>query len=172
MELRKLTFKQFETHGEELNAEGSAGAASVALDSGDVQLRGGVHIEVETEDIIIETEQLDWNDKERILSAGETNHVGMKRSDGTDFSGQGFTANIRNRTWGFASGIQGAYIWEATDDEPDEPEAGDETDEAVINEASLEVGEAVVEEASDEGAVDDVSPENGDVIEGESEAAL
>ncbi|MDR1398727.1 MAG: LPS export ABC transporter periplasmic protein LptC [Treponema sp.] len=117
MELRNFTFEQFETRGEELNAAGSAGTATVALDTGNVQLREGIRIDVESEDITIETERLDWQDKERILTAGENQRVDMKRSDGTDFSGWGFSANIRDRTWGFSSGIQGAYFWE--DDEED-----------------------------------------------------
>jgi LPS export ABC transporter protein LptC len=145
MELRNFTFEQFETHGEELNAEGNAGSASVALDSGDVQLRGGIRIEVKSEDITIETERLEWKDKERILSVGANERVDMKRSDGTDFFGLGFTANIRDRTWGFASGIQGSYIWEDEDEEPESAEAVDteSDDTTVVDEVSSSETDAV-----------------------------
>jgi LPS export ABC transporter protein LptC len=148
MELRNFTFEQFETHGEELNAEGSAGAASVSLDTGDVQLRDGIRIEVKTEDITIETERLDWKDKERILSVGATERVDMKRSDGTDFFGIGFTANIRDRTWGFASGIQGSYIWEDKEEESETAESdATESDAPVADEVFSETD--VVADESD-----------------------
>jgi LPS export ABC transporter protein LptC len=142
MELRNFTFEQFETHGEELNAMGSAGMATVALDTGNVQLRDGIRIDVETEDITIETERLDWQDKERILTAGEGQRVDMKRSDGTDFSGWGFSANIRDRTWGFSSGIQGAYFWEEDEDEPpvEEAEVTEPATEAEVTEPGVEAG--------------------------------
>jgi LPS export ABC transporter protein LptC len=147
MELRNFTFEQFETHGEELNAEGTAGAASVSLDSGDVQLRGGIRIEVKTEDITIETDRLDWKDKERILSVGENERVDMKRSDGTDFFGLGFTANIRERTWGFASGIQGSYIWEDDDDEPEPVESADTESGDTATDAASPETDAVADES-------------------------
>jgi LPS export ABC transporter protein LptC len=154
MELRNFTFEQFETLGEELNAAGSAGMATVALDTGNVQLREGIRIDVESENIIIETEHLDWQDKERILTAGEGQRVDMKRSDGTDFSGWGFSANIRDRTWGFSSGIQGAYFWEDEDEDAEveeELEVTEPAPEAELTEpdseaAGTESGEFITEE--------------------------
>ena len=145
MELYSFTFEQFETKGEELNAVGSAGTATVALDTGNVQLREGIRIDVESEDITIETERLDWQDKERILSAGEGQRVDMKRSDGTDFSGWGFSANIRDRTWGFSSGIQGAYFWEDEEDEAEVEEELEVTESAT--EAELMEPDSEAEEA-------------------------
>ena len=145
MELYSFTFEQFETRGEELNAVGSAGTATVALDTGNVQLREGIRIDVESEDITIETERLDWQDKERILSAGEGQRVDMKRSDGTDFSGWGFSANIRDRTWGFSSGIQGAYFWEDEEDEAEVEEELEVTESAT--EAELTEPDSEAEEA-------------------------
>jgi LPS export ABC transporter protein LptC len=117
MELTQFSFEQFEHQGEEINAVGQAGTASVELDSGNIRLRDGVRLEVASEDIILETKSLDWQDKERLLSGGEAEQVDMQRSDGTNFSGWGFSADIRNRTWGFASGINGTYIWEDEEEE-------------------------------------------------------
>ncbi|MDR2797332.1 MAG: LPS export ABC transporter periplasmic protein LptC [Treponema sp.] len=120
MELTNFSFEQFEHQGTDINAVGQAGTASVELDSGNIQLRDGVRLEVESEDIIIETKGLDWQDKERILSGGAAEQVDMQRSDGTNFSGWGFSADVRNRTWGFASGINGTYIWEDEEEEEQE----------------------------------------------------
>ncbi|MDR2394194.1 MAG: LPS export ABC transporter periplasmic protein LptC [Treponema sp.] len=117
MELTNFSFEQFEHQGEDINAVGQAGTASVELDSGNIRLRDGVRLEVESEDITLETKGLDWQDQERLLSSGETEQVDMQRSDGTNFSGWGFSADVRNRTWGFASGINGTYVWEDKEEE-------------------------------------------------------
>ena len=122
MELTNFSFEQFEHQGSDINAVGRAGTASVELDSGNVRLRDGVRLEVESEDVTLETGGLDWEDQERLLSGGETEQVDMQRSDGTNFSGWGFSADIRNRTWGFASGINGTYIWEDEDEEEKDAE--------------------------------------------------
>ncbi|MHB9291845.1 lipopolysaccharide export system protein LptC [Hollandina sp. SP2] len=123
MELTNFSFEQFEHQGVDINAVGQAGTASVELDSGNIRLRDGVRLEVESEDITLETKGLDWQDKERLLLGGETEQVDMQRSDGTNFSGRGFSADIRNRTWSFTSGINGTYIWE--DEEEEEQEEGE-----------------------------------------------
>jgi LPS export ABC transporter protein LptC len=126
MELTNFSFEQFEHQGVDINAVGQAGTASVELDSGNIRLRDGVRLEVESEDITLETKGLDWQDKERLLSGGETEQVDMHRSDGTNFSGWGFAADIRNRTWSFTSGINGIYIWEDEEEaEENEQEEGE-----------------------------------------------
>lgn len=110
MELKNLSFEQFENRGEEVNAQGRAGAASVELESGNVNLNNGVRIEIDSEDIIIETGTLSWLDKEKELSGGENAEVRIFRNDGTNFSGKGFISNARSRTWEFSSGVEGSYV--------------------------------------------------------------
>jgi LPS export ABC transporter protein LptC len=117
MELRNFSFEQFEHQGADINATGQAGVASVELDSGNVRLRENVRVAVESEDISIETTSLDWQDKEKLLSGDSEERVDMWRSDGTNFFGHGFSADVRNRTWGFSSGIRGTYIWEEETEE-------------------------------------------------------
>ena len=116
MEIKNFSFEQFENKSDEVNAIGRAGTASVELDSGNIRMGDGVRLEVDSEDITIETQRLDWRDEEKELSAGDE-RVTMHRSDGTNFWGQGFSANTRNRTWGFSSGIEGTYFWEDEDKE-------------------------------------------------------
>ncbi|MDR2404280.1 MAG: LPS export ABC transporter periplasmic protein LptC [Spirochaetaceae bacterium] len=122
MELRQFSFEQFESHGLDINAVGNAGRASVETDSGNISMEGGVRIAVESEDITIETETLTWQDKERFLMGGDYNPVDIKRSDGTSFTGQGFSADARRRTWSFTYGVDGIYIHEDEDEEPDTAE--------------------------------------------------
>jgi LPS export ABC transporter protein LptC len=117
MELTNLRFEQYGEHGNEINANGMAGYASVDIDSGDIMMGGGVKIEVESEDITIETDRLEWLDENRTLSAGEKDTVNIYRENGTSFKGIGFNANARSRKWEFNGTVSGTYIY---DDEEDE----------------------------------------------------
>lgn len=124
MELKNFSFEQFNTAADDVNAMGRAGNASVELESGNIHMKNGVRIEVESEDIAIETSTLNWKDKERQLSAGTGEPVEIRRLDGTSFTGWGFSADARRRTWAFTDGVQGAYI-EKDDDEEDGPDGAD-----------------------------------------------
>jgi LPS export ABC transporter protein LptC len=110
MELNNFSFEQFEDHGETVNAIGKAGTASMDLNSGDIQLGGKVTISVDSEDLIIETDTIEWKDRDRALSGKEDTKVDIYRSDGTSFSGKGFSANLRSRTWTFSGDVEGIYI--------------------------------------------------------------
>ena len=112
MELRNFTFEQFNNGGVEVNAVGSAGRASVELDSGNIHMENGVRLAVESEDITITTANLDWRDHERSLSGGPGEAVEIRRADGTTFTGWGFSADARRRTWTFDAGVDGTYIHE------------------------------------------------------------
>ena len=117
MELRNFTFEQMEDQGETVNVEGNALAAKVLLDTGDIIFSGGVWVSIESEDITINTDILEWKDKEKTLSGGEENEVGVQRSDGTNFTGIGFSADIRSRTWAFTGEVKGSYVEEDNDEE-------------------------------------------------------
>jgi len=110
MELRNFTFEQMEDHGETVNVEGAAKAATVQIDTGDISLSGGVRISIESEDIVINTAELEWKDKEKTIKGGTEEEVDVKRSDGTTFTGKGFSANIRSRTWSFSGEVKGRYV--------------------------------------------------------------
>jgi LPS export ABC transporter protein LptC len=155
MELRNFSFEQFGSHsrGEDVNALGRAGAASVELDSGDIRLENGVRIEIGSEDITIETSGLDWQDEERTLTGGEFSEVNILRSDGTNFSGRGFSANSRNRTWEFSAGVEGSYTHEDDEEEAEEPEPEDGPSPEGEGRPSPE-GEGLVEEPEGEGSDD------------------
>ena len=75
MNLENFTFEQMEDKGDNIDAEGRAGAAVVQLESGDISLRGGVRINVESEDVTIETAALEWKDKEKILTGRAESNV-------------------------------------------------------------------------------------------------
>ena len=117
MELHNFSFEQFGNRGDDINAIGKAGRASFEIDTGDIYMDDGVRIEVESEDISIETHWLQWKDEDRILSSGDEEEVFIYQEDGTVFSGTGFHANARYRTWEFTGGVGGTYIYEDEEEE-------------------------------------------------------
>ncbi|MCL2765951.1 MAG: LPS export ABC transporter periplasmic protein LptC [Treponema sp.] len=127
MKLQNFSFEQFGERGEEINAAGTAGLASINTDSGDILMESGVRIEIESEDIIIETNQLDWKDEQRLLSSGEEDIVNIYQQNGTSFTGIGLMVNTRRRTWDFTGFVSGIYIHEDDDEEPAESAAAVES---------------------------------------------
>jgi len=129
MELKNFSFEQFGNHGEEINASGRAGSALFEIDSGDIRMDDGVRIEVDSEDIAIETVKLEWKDKERTLTGGAEEEVHVFQENGTSFTGIGFQANARSRSWAFADTVSGTYIHD-----DDAEDAEDAPREAVSDE--------------------------------------
>jgi len=118
MELRNFSFEQFEQG--DVNAFGRAGSASVELDSLDIFMTDGVRLEVESEEIAIETRRLEWRDTTRILLGGNEDEVHISRDDGTAFAGMGFRADARQRTWEFSGAVIGTYVHEDDEEEQEE----------------------------------------------------
>jgi LPS export ABC transporter protein LptC len=123
IELRNFSFEQFGNHGEEINASGRAGSASIELDSMDIRLDNEVRIDVDSEDLAIETQWLEWKDEARTLTGGPENEVNIYSEKGTDFTGIGFQADARRRTWEFSGSVGGTYVHE-DDEEEEETETG------------------------------------------------
>jgi LPS export ABC transporter protein LptC len=126
MKLQNFTFEQYGDKGHEVNTMGSAGNASVDINSGDILMTNGVRLEVESEDIIIETSQLEWKDEPHILSTGAEDEVNIYRENGTHFIGIGLTADARRRSFEFSNDVNGTYIQEDDEDEDEEQETYDE----------------------------------------------
>jgi len=118
MKLQQFSFEQYGSRGEEINSSGSGGNAEVNIDSGDIFMNNGVRLEVASEDIIIETFQLEWKDEPKTFSTGEDNNVYIFRQNGTSFIGTGLNADARKRTWEFTGEASGTYIQD--DDEESE----------------------------------------------------
>jgi len=126
MKLENFLFEQFGDRGEKINARGNGGNASANINSGDIFMNNGVRLEVESEDIVLESFQLDWKNEERILSSGNETEVTISQQNGTSFSGIGLLANTRERTWEFSGDVEGDYIFEDDDEENALSSGGDE----------------------------------------------
>jgi len=124
MKLHNFSFEQYGDKGTEVNALGEAGYASVIIESGDIFMDNGVRIVVDSEDIILETKQLDWKDEARTLASGDQNEVNIYQKSGTHFIGIGLFVNARNRTLDFSGNIHGTFVSEEEEEEkPPRPKA-------------------------------------------------
>jgi LPS export ABC transporter protein LptC len=122
MELSAIQFEQYNAATGELDAKGTAGGAEIELANGNVTLKNGIDLSVESEDVTLETDWLAWNDGERTLKGKEEEAVVIKQSGGTDFSGTGLSADVRSRQWEFSGGAEGAF--EQDDEEGENGETG------------------------------------------------
>jgi LPS export ABC transporter protein LptC len=110
IKLQNLSFEQYGNRGNEVNVLGRVGFALVEIESGDIYMDNGVKLEVQTEDIILETDQLEWKDEPRIISSNENQEVFIYKDNGTRFSGTGLYADSRLRTWEFLGIVRGTYV--------------------------------------------------------------
>jgi LPS export ABC transporter protein LptC len=124
MELKNYRFEQYNTTNDEIDALGSGGFASIELDTTNVHMSDGVEIIVDTEDMILETERLDWDDGKKTLKGGDNLPVRVEQSNGTKFTGTGFSADVRSRNWLVVSDASGVYVHEDDEDDEDEEDNG------------------------------------------------
>ncbi|MCL2266018.1 MAG: LPS export ABC transporter periplasmic protein LptC [Treponema sp.] len=110
MKLENFSFEQYGDHGRSVNVYGRAGHAEVEVNSGDILMDSGVWLDVESEDIMLETNQINWVDEQRLISSGEGEIVNIYQQNGTSFTGEGLRADARRRTWEFFSSVSGSYV--------------------------------------------------------------
>jgi len=132
MRLENFSFEQFGgERGEDVNAAGKAGQAAVNINTGDIFMDEGVRLEGDSEDIIIETFQLEWRDENRFLLSGDENEVNILQENGTSFSGIGLFIDVRRRTWEFLGEVNGTFIHDDDDQEDSEAEAAENNDDQI-----------------------------------------
>lgn len=110
MELDALIFEQYNASVSpellpDVNILGNAGAARIQTDTGNLTMDGGVSIKINSEDLSINTQSIEWKDKERLLSA--PGRIEISRGDGTKLSGESFSADARRRSWEFLGNVEG-----------------------------------------------------------------
>jgi hypothetical protein len=160
MELKNYSFEQYNTTNEEVDAAGSGGFASVELETSNIRMSNGIEIIVDTEDIRLETERLDWDDEKKFLKGGENDEVTVEQSDGTNLKGSGFSADVRARSWFVSYDASGKYVHEEEDDDDSEGKGKDSADEnKPENSGEKEDGVKDGNETGNE--ADENKPENG-----------
>ncbi|MCL2215115.1 MAG: LPS export ABC transporter periplasmic protein LptC [Treponema sp.] len=109
MKLENFSFEQYGDRGRSVNVYGRAGHAEVEINSGNILMNNGVMLDVESEDITIETNQIVWIDEENALSSGERELVIIYQKNGTIIEGEGLSADARRRSWDFSGVVSGTY---------------------------------------------------------------
>lgn len=137
MELASPRFAQYAHDGRE-GAVGAAASASVDLASGDVVLSGGVSLSVPSEDLLIETEALTWQDEDRRLFGPADGPVLLKKADGSYLRGFGFEADARAKSWTFAGSVEGTLVEESDEGEIADDDRSDSPAQVAAGEKSLE----------------------------------
>ncbi|MDR1388984.1 MAG: LPS export ABC transporter periplasmic protein LptC [Treponema sp.] len=128
MEIDRLSFEQFSRASSlskeipAVNAQGGAASAYVETDTLNLSMKGGVKLEVFSEDITITTPEISWNDSTHFLTA--PGKIEITKSDGTLLTGSGFSADIRRRDFTFESAVEGVAI----DNDDDNDSGGGDDD--------------------------------------------
>jgi len=124
MEMDNFAFEQYNAAQEDsekipdVNVRGFAGKARVETDTNNFSMSRGVYLEVNSEDVVLETGDISWKDKERLLNA--PGKLSVTRSNGTTLAGVGFTVDARKRSWEFESDVEGSIV-----DDDDNGDNGD-----------------------------------------------
>jgi len=114
MELELFKFDQFNAAPDDnveipdINVRGNAGKARIETDTNNLSMENGVFVEVKSEDINLEAQELSWKDKERHLTA--PGKVTISRGDGTTMEGEGFSADTRKKSWEFQADAEGSVV--------------------------------------------------------------
>jgi hypothetical protein len=117
MELKNYSFEQYDVISGNVDSAGEGGAVKIELESGNLKMSDDISINVESEEIKLDAEDLEWRDKEHVLSSGQYSQVHITGEKGTDFSGAGFSADVRSRTWLFSAGASGDYYFDEEEGE-------------------------------------------------------
>ncbi|MDR0550731.1 MAG: LPS export ABC transporter periplasmic protein LptC [Spirochaetaceae bacterium] len=134
MELRNYTFEQYDMSSGEVDSTGSGGKARVELENGNMRMTENIVINVNSEDMSLDAENLEWRDKEKTLTSADSTPVHVGQESGTNFEGNGFSADVRSRTWHFNGGAEGDYYLEDIEEE----DAGNTGEENTVKENTAE----------------------------------
>jgi LPS export ABC transporter protein LptC len=116
MSLTEYKFEQYNAGDGKIDAIGNGGNAEVEIVSGNISMKKGVKIQVDSEDFYLETMELDWQDKPKTLTGNENSPVNITINDGSNIQGSNFFADVRSRTWVIGSDVHGTYVYDDKDD--------------------------------------------------------
>jgi len=118
MKLKNYKFVQYNDNGE-ADSDGHGGSAVIEISSNNIQMTDSVEINVESEDYVLKSEDLDWKDAPKTLESNGNSKVNIRRGNGTEVNGTGFFAEIRSRNWSFKSDVEGVYVNEEDEAAPE-----------------------------------------------------
>jgi len=114
--LTDIHFIEYDKDGA-IVTDGHADYAILNNDTRNVELWGNLFFYSAGEEAEISGEYLFWNDAERTLTSKPELPVRIKKDQGTEIEGQGFTADFKTLDFTFEEDVTGTYV---SDDEEDE----------------------------------------------------
>ncbi len=112
--LYDLEFQELDKK-KEVRMEGSADKASIRTDNNDVTLEGNIQVRSNTDNVDLQTNFIQWKDKEKIIQGSESDLLSLKRDDGSKIEGYGFEGDAESRSFTLHSGILGELVVEESD---------------------------------------------------------
>ena len=108
--LDAVSFVEYDQAGA-MAVEGSAGRVVFHTDTEDAEISGRVRVHSAVEAADIETEELAWKSKPRLLTAPDHDRVVITKDDGSRLEGTGFVGDFRRREIVFNGPVKGTYVW-------------------------------------------------------------
>jgi len=144
--LSSVAFTELDSGGKVLT-RGTADRVVYYSDSENADFDGRINLYSVREEATILADSLQWNDEERILTSGPNSSVVIRKDDGTELGGSGFTGDFSSKTFSFASDVKGVYLLE---DEEEKTGGKTQTDETPAANAETDAAEDTVQAAQNE----------------------
>ncbi len=112
--LYDLEFQELDKK-KEVRMEGRADKASIRTDNNDVTLEGDIQVRSNTDNVELQTNFIQWKDKEKIIQGSESDLLSLKRDDGSKIEGYGFEGDAESRSFTLHSGILGELVVEESE---------------------------------------------------------
>ena len=107
-QLKKVVFQEL-NNKKEIITEGTAEKGIIHTESNDAELSGSIIIYSADNEAEITSDYLYWKDSEKLLSGSENGKVKVLKDSGTEISGQGFTGDLKTKTFSFEKFVRGVY---------------------------------------------------------------
>ncbi len=105
--LQKVDFSYFDNN--EISNRGSSDNTILNMKSANAQLKGSIKIESIKEKSSLQAESLSWIDEEQLISSNIDDKVIVTDKKGSKIAGQGFSADLRRKSFFFKKKAEGQY---------------------------------------------------------------
>jgi LPS export ABC transporter protein LptC len=104
-----VRFREYDAEGD-LLTEGRADRAVFRNETEDAEFEGNVRLHAVKEELVVETDRVEWNSEERRLLTPPDSRVRLEKEDGSFLEGRGFEADLRRRYVRFQAAVKGYYV--------------------------------------------------------------
>jgi len=106
--LKKVVFQELNKQNK-IITEGTAENGIIHTESNNAELSGSIIIYSTKNEAEITSNYLYWNDGDKTLSGSTNGKVKVTKDSGTEISGEGFTGDMKTKTFSFERFVKGIY---------------------------------------------------------------